>query len=256
MQNNTNIRLSIGANLLIIDSLPSTNEYIKEQIANFKPLQEGTVIMAIEQTRGKGQRNSNWHSEKAKNLTFSYILHPDFLQISKQFLLTVSVSLAIVKFLKQYIKNITIKWPNDILIENKKVCGILIENSLRGMNIRNSIIGIGINVNQIEFDTELEHATSLRLASGMDKEFDLKCLALELFSYLSEEYYKLGVGQEANLLSEYNSLLFGLNECRSYVVDGEAVDGVLMGMGEDGRLQLRLNGEHRFFSLKELKYVF
>lgn len=170
--------------------------------------------------------------------------------------MTVSVSLAIVKFLKQYVKDITIKWPNDIMIGNRKVCGILIENSLRGNNIRNSIVGIGINVNQTKFNPIVKHATSLKIEVDMETDFVLKSLAVELFTYLSEEYYKLVAGKGDTLLLEYNSLLFGLNKVRSYLVEGEVVEGVLMGVEENGLLQLRINGEYRSFTLKELKYVF
>lgn len=255
MQNNTNIRLSIGTKLIIIDSLPSTNDYLKEQIANFKPLEEGTAIMARTQTRGRGQRGNQWNVEGNKNLTFSFVLYPSFLDVHSQFYLTVFVSLAICKWLKKFCDKVKIKWPNDIMIGDKKVCGILIENSIGGKNIKSSIVGVGLNINQTNFKEPLQKATSLKLEVEEIAEFSIETVLKELLQSLSEEYYKLTYGEKKSLLRKYNDQLYRKKDKFHYVIDGEVVEGVICGVEEDGLLQLKVDGEVRKFAFKEVKYV-
>lgn len=255
MQNNTNIRLSIGTKLIIIDTLPSTNDYLKEQIANFKPLEEGTAIMARAQTRGRGQRGNQWNVEASKNLTFSFVLYPSFLDVHSQFYLTVFVSLAISTWLKKFCDNVKIKWPNDIMIGDKKICGILIENSIGGKNIKSSIIGIGLNINQTNFEEPLQKATSLRLETGAIAEFSVEIVLKEILQALSEEYYKLTSSEKKSLLRKYNDQLYRGKEKFNYIIDNEVVDGVICAVEEDGLLQLKVDEEVRKFAFKEVKYV-
>lgn len=256
MQNNTNIRLYIGENLKIADSLPSTNEYIKEEIAKSTPFEAGTVILAKEQTKGRGQRNNSWNSRKNENLTFSYILYPTFLSPLSQFYLTVSVSLALVKFLKQYIPDVFIKWPNDIMAGNKKICGILIENTIRGNKIKHSIVGIGLNVNQTLFENSLKQATSIKAYLNSKQNFELLKLAKKLFGFLSEEYYTLQTKNPHDLLAAYNKHLFRKNEEKPYIIDNKSFNASIIAVKEDGLLRLKI-GEHIYkYASKEVKYVF
>jgi BirA family biotin operon repressor/biotin-[acetyl-CoA-carboxylase] ligase len=172
----------IGNNLIELDITDSTNEYSKKLIKK-GPVEEGTVILADFQTKGKGQKDGYWESEKGKNLTFSIILYPNFLDIQKQFYLSMSISIGIVEFLSHLSVKSKIKWPNDICINNKKVAGILIENSIKRNIISSSIIGIGINVNQTEFKSSAPNPTSLYLE--LNKTFDIKNTYHLLISYLN-----------------------------------------------------------------------
>lgn len=246
----------MGQNLKIIDSLPSTNDYVKEQLANSKPFEEGTVIMANEQTEGRGQRGSVWKSSKGENLTFSYLLKPDFLPASSQFLLTCSVSLGLVKFLKQYIPDVFIKWPNDIMAGNKKICGILIENTLRGQNIKNAVVGIGLNVNQTEFPALISQATSLKKETSGTENFNRELLLKDLLRFLSEEYYMLKNSSTKKILKEYNEFLFMKHKDNVFLIDNQEVEAFLLDIEEDGFLRLKIEGEIKKYGLKEVKMLF
>lgn len=256
MQNNTNIRLYIGENLKIADSLPSTNEYIKEEIAKSTPFEAGTVILAKEQTKGRGQRNNSWNSRKNENLTFSYLLRPTFLSPLSQFYLTVSVSLALVKFLKQYIPDVFIKWPNDIMAGNKKICGILIENTISGHKIKHSIVGIGLNVNQTQFENNLKQATSIKAHLGSSQNFELLKLAKKLFDFLSEEYYTLQTKSQHALLAKYNKHLFRKNEEQLYIIDNKELKARIIEVKEDGLLRLKIGNQIYKYASKEVKHLF
>ncbi|MCD8186791.1 MAG: biotin--[acetyl-CoA-carboxylase] ligase [Rikenellaceae bacterium] len=127
---------------------------------------QGDVIWAEDQTRGRGQRGNYWHSEPGKNLTFSMVLFPEGMLAEEQFYLSKLVSVALIESLAEYGIQAEIKWPNDIYIADQKVAGILIENDLLGACITRSILGVGLNVNQTEFDPVLPNPVSLRMVSG------------------------------------------------------------------------------------------
>jgi biotin-(acetyl-CoA carboxylase) ligase len=141
--------------LVALDETASTNQYLS-QLCN--QLQESvaelTTVTAEFQTAGKGQRGNTWEAEEGKNLLFSFVLYPSFLEARRQFILSQIVSLAIKEELSRWSDEITIKWPNDIYWKDKKICGILIENDLSGHHIRRSIAGIGININQEVFNSD------------------------------------------------------------------------------------------------------
>src|ERR1035441_10550859 len=144
--------LFIGKNLITLDSVASTNNFAKDMLSNTRPV-EGTAIMAKEQYAGRGQMGNAWETESGKNLTCSFILYPEFLEADKQFFLNMAVALAVKDFCEHVLHDeIKIKWPNDIYYHDKKLGGILIENSISGNKISSSVIGIGINVNQTAFD--------------------------------------------------------------------------------------------------------
>ena len=143
--------MQIGRKIIRLESVDSTNNYIanllKEGI-----LEDGTVILADEQFAGKGQRNSEWLTSPGENLTFSFFLSNVNLSVQNQYFLTCIVSISLVQLLNKFGLDAKIKWPNDIYINNKKISGVLIENQLSSSEIKNSIIGIGLNINQREFD--------------------------------------------------------------------------------------------------------
>ena len=155
--------------LIALDETDSTNRYIS-QLCN--ELQESvaelTTVTAEFQTAGKGQRGNTWEAERGKNLLFSFVLYPTFLEARRQFILSQIVSLSIKEELDRWSDEITIKWPNDIYWRDKKICGILIENDLSGHFIGRSISGIGININQNEFHSDAPNPVSLKQITGQE----------------------------------------------------------------------------------------
>ncbi len=151
-----------------LDSVKSTNSYLAE-IADDAP--HGTVVAARAQTAGRGQRGNSWEAEPGKNLTFSLLLRPDAVDAVDQFRISEAVSLGVVDALRSEVhlpERIAVKWPNDIYFDNRKICGILIENSLMGRSIKHSIAGIGINVNQREFRSDAPNPVSLWQITGRE----------------------------------------------------------------------------------------
>ena len=155
--------------LIALDETDSTNRYIS-QLCN--ELQESvaelTTVTAEFQSAGKGQRGNTWEADKGKNLLFSFVLYPTFLEARRQFTLSQIVSLSIKEELDRWSDEITIKWPNDIYWRDKKICGILIENDLSGHFIGRSISGIGININQDEFHSDAPNPVSLKQITGQE----------------------------------------------------------------------------------------
>lgn len=215
---------------------------------------EGTVVKAEEQYEGRGQRGNNWKTEAGKNLTFSILLFPTFLRTTEQFFLSEVVSLGVTDMLKAVSgENFSIKWPNDILFEEQKICGILIENSIRKNSLQNSIAGVGVNINQMEFSNEL-NATSLKKICGRD--FENERLFKTLCGFIEKRYLQLR-GQDSTLIEEeYHQRLFGLNELRSFKKDNKTFEAVIRGVKPNGELKLELeNGEKRSFRFKEVEFL-
>jgi BirA family biotin operon repressor/biotin-[acetyl-CoA-carboxylase] ligase len=175
--------LFIGHTILNFNELPSTNDYLKENASFFN---EGTVVWTKNQTSGRGQQGNKWISEADKNLTFSILLLPHFLQVNKQFYLSMVTALAVTDFLKKFDVEAQIKWPNDILVNKKKISGILIENTLKGNSINCSIVGVGININQTNFCAP--NSTSLLNVIKSNSAFNLEEL-LKAFITIFEKYY-------------------------------------------------------------------
>ena len=148
--------------LIALDETHSTSNYLLELCQqSVQPLEEFTTVTASFQTAGKGQRGNSWESEAGKNLLFSFVLYPKFLEARQQFLLSQFVSLAIKEELESIIKEISIKWPNDIYWREKKLCGILIEHQLCRSHIERTICGIGVNINQALFRSNAPNPVSL-----------------------------------------------------------------------------------------------
>lgn len=164
--------------IIYVDNTPSTNSLLS---ASARHLEHGTVIAARTQTSGRGQRGNSWEAEPNKNLTFSLLLKPRTIVASRQFELSQLVALSVVAVLREKLATdlIRVKWPNDIYYRDQKICGILIENSLHGANIDQSVVGIGVNVNQTVFESDAPNPVSMAAISG--KTYDLDEL-LEAFT--------------------------------------------------------------------------
>ena len=247
--------LFIGNNTIRLPIVESTNTYAQELVKHSKP-PEGTIVLAQEQLHGRGQRGNTWLSEARKNLTFSLILYPTSIPAENQFLLTQLISIALVDFIKHEMnsESIKIKWPNDIYVGNKKIGGVLIENSLRGPEISSAVIGIGLNINQ-EIFGDL-NATSLKIESG--KSFDLLNCYEMLCASIEARYLQFINKNFDSLKADYLKKLFQLDELAYYEIEGKSVQAKIIGVNKAGKLLLEKTNDCMVLELglKEVKFIF
>ncbi len=247
--------LFVGKVLLHFEELASTNDYANELLSKSKPI-EGTVISTFRQTAGRGQIGSKWESEPDKNLSFSTILYPTFLSPREQFWLNIAVSLAVRAFVAKYTEKVVkIKWPNDIYVENRKICGILIQNSITSQFLQSSIIGIGVNVNQTFFSENAPNATSLALETG--RAFSLHELLESLCQQLEKQYLHLKNSPERHTLhKKYLSHFYRYQTLTDFRhADGSIFRGTIIGINEIGQLLIEVNGQLEAFNIKEITFL-
>ena len=241
---------------MTIQQVDSTNNFLKELVSKSKPLIEGTVIMAEDQYAGRGQQQNGWHAEPGKNLTFSLLLKPSFLAIPHQFDLVRAVSLGVFDALQPLLgEKLKIKWPNDIYYDNRKLGGMLIENMIQGLQIKNAIVGIGLNINQEIFPANLPNAVSVKQI--LQQDYDLKTLLSEICRHIEAYYLSLKGGKVVFVRNTYLSRLYWLNEEKQFKSkDGVEFYGVIREVRESGKLVIRNNkNEELEFSLKEIEFV-
>jgi len=233
--------------------LGSTNEELNRLLAA-EILKEGFIVSTEFQSAGKGHQGNTWSSEKGKNLLFSILLKPDFLSPEKAFHLSRIISLAIIDVLDKQDIKADIKWPNDIMIGSSKICGILIENGISGAQIIHSVIGIGLNVNQEKFNSEIPSPTSLSLEKGCH--FDRELLLEDVLTALESWYQVLLTGNEMIIMDAYLNRLYLLGEEAGYsdgLIEFRARIRTVMPGGE---LELITeNGDIRKFGFKEIEYL-
>lgn len=231
----------------------STNSFLHEQLMSEK-LPEGSVVTADYQTKGRGQRGSSWQSEAGKNLLMSIVVYPDFLKASEAFVLSKCIALATCDLLADYSNQVRIKWPNDILIEGKKVAGILIENILRGADIYATIAGIGINFNQQMFEVGLNSATSVFINSGVKA--DTQINAVKLHEKIEVYYQMLQQKKIEEIDRLYLTHLYKLNETALFKDADGPFQGKIKGLSPMGLLIVeRENGEKHLYDVKEISLV-
>ncbi|QTE35170.1 biotin--[acetyl-CoA-carboxylase] ligase [Mucilaginibacter gossypii] len=255
MQNNIFSGLFVGQNLVTIKQVDSTNSFLKNLLSNSKPVPEGTVIMAEEQYAGRGQQQNTWHSEPGKNLTFSILLKPRFLPVEAQFDLNRAASLSVYDALHPLLGDrLKIKWPNDIYYGDRKLGGMLIENTIQGAQLKDSVIGIGLNINQENFPPGASNATSVKQI--LQKDYDLTLLLSEICKKLEVYYLKLKAGQIDFVRNSYLSRLYWLNEVKSFESNGRVFNGIVKNVLPNGLLLIEdTNGQQMEFNLKELKFL-
>jgi BirA family transcriptional regulator, biotin operon repressor / biotin---[acetyl-CoA-carboxylase] ligase len=238
----------IGKEIYHLDSVDSTNNFAAKLI-NDQICQNTAVILADRQTAGKGQMGNTWESAHAANLLCSFVWKPDNLSVTDQSKISWMISLSLHKLLLRLGIDSEIKWPNDIYVGSQKIAGILIENQLEGNQISWVIAGIGLNVNQLQF--EIPNATSVQLLMGTT--FRIKTILNELTDILNG-YLRQWNSIQSSLKSDYESLLYQKGENALYAdVDGE-FEGEIIGVQDDGRLQINVRNEIRCYSLKEIQF--
>ena len=243
--------LFLGKNLVFVPECHSTNTLLMELAQKTQSI-EGTLVITANQTKGRGQRGNGWETEPGANFTMSLLLKPIFLMAKDQFQLTQSISLGIADYLSERLaKNISIKWPNDILVGNKKITGILIENTLSGDYIQQSIIGIGLNVNQTIF--EIATATSMKLEN--ENSFQLPDELGLLLGNIEKRYLQLRVGKKQELNEEYLKRLYWKGEARKFSTNEKVFIGKIEGVDSVGRLLVKNDNKIQSFGLKEIAFV-
>jgi BirA family transcriptional regulator, biotin operon repressor / biotin---[acetyl-CoA-carboxylase] ligase len=242
--------LIFGKNLVFVPECHSTNTLLVD-LAQKTNQPEGTLVITNKQTQGRGQRGNNWEADFGKNLTMSLLLRPSFLSIKDQFSLTCFVSLGVLDFLVERLSSsVKIKWPNDILVGEKKIAGILIENNLAGERLQQSVVGIGLNVNQTFFS--IERATSM--AIEMNREFGLPIELNYLLEKLERRYLQLRSGKALELKEEYLKNLYRIGEEHGFIANGKKLIGSIEGIDGEGKLKIKSNGADLYFGLKEIYF--
>jgi BirA family biotin operon repressor/biotin-[acetyl-CoA-carboxylase] ligase len=245
--------LFTGQNLLWMDEVDSTNSVLMGLAKNEK-LAHGSVVCSYNQTAGRGQRGNSWQSEPNKNITASVYYQLGALPVANAFVLNKIVSLAVADTLKTIMPNqsVKIKWPNDIFVDNKKIAGILIENTLKQDAIAYTIIGVGININQEKFDVPT--AVSVKNILGID--YDLNS-ALNIFlENLEALYLQLRSAKTGELNKGYFASLYKLSELQKFQQADNTFEATIEGVNEHGKLILKKkNGTAETYNFKEIKWI-
>ncbi|MBK7214648.1 MAG: biotin--[acetyl-CoA-carboxylase] ligase [Bacteroidales bacterium] len=253
MNSTTPVR-KIGNTVEWLNEVISTNSHVLEILNSSHPA-EGSIYVADFQTKGRGTESNSWESAAGQNLTFSLLLYPSFLAADKHFSLTQAIALAIKDFLQnQGISSVKVKWPNDIYVADKKICGILIQTAIQGRRFGYAVVGIGLNVNQLEFISDAPNPVSLKMLTG--KEYQLSEKLSELCACLDFRYSQLRNGEWTSLYDDYMSSLYQFLEWHMYSIRKMPLEARITGISEMGQLLLEdRNGRDYTCDLKEIKYL-
>ncbi|QDO93839.1 biotin--[acetyl-CoA-carboxylase] ligase [Formosa sediminum] len=241
--------------IIKLDAIDSTNTFLK-QLSSCEMVEDYTVVVAKHQTMGRGQMGTVWESEPAKNLMFSVFRDVSFVPIEKQFYISMVTAIAIYKALKKLLMpRVKIKWPNDILSADKKICGVLIENIVTSSGLRDSVLGIGVNVNQTNFK-ELPKASSIVNEVGCI--YNLDEVLHHILVELKECFAWLERGQFEKIKATYESVLFKKNKPSTFLdVKGHMFSGFILGVTELGNLKVLLEDEIiKVYNLKEITLLY
>ncbi len=250
-------------------TLDSTNSQAARELDQAT---EGTVWIADFQSAGRGQRGNRWESKAAENLTFSILFRPVFLSPAQQFKISQTVSLGVQRYLQGKGLDAKIKWPNDIYIGNKKICGMLIEHSISGDKLAGSIVGIGLNLNQREFSPYAPNPTSLILETGKDDgEYIRREELTQLLGYLCTAYEELEEGFAEELDAEYTEKLYRLGEFHQFMetdadapadmpvekmAPGREITARITGVDQYGCLELEFpDSKRKTYPFKGIRYI-
>lgn len=221
------------------------------ELAEKADLPEGTVLITDHQTQGRGQRGNTWESGKSENLTFSILLRPRFLAVRDQFRLSMATALGITEGLAAFVpQGLSVKWPNDLMWNDRKVGGILIENQSQGPQLTTSITGIGVNVNQQRFT----HAGAGSLIQASGCTLELNEVFQQILGAIEARYLQLRSGGHVVIRNDYHEALFRRGVAQVFESEGKTFKGMIQGVDEVGRLRIRVGEEERCYDLKEVKF--
>jgi BirA family biotin operon repressor/biotin-[acetyl-CoA-carboxylase] ligase len=239
--------------IIQIDKTDSSNRYARDYIRR-NGLDEPMVFAVKEQTAGKGQGINSWHSQRGKNITCSFAFKPK-ISPENQFMISQAVSLGIIDFLEQYSPNFKIKWPNDIYRNDKKIAGILIENTLSGNKIKHCIAGVGININQTDFPKELPNPNSLSHITG--KVFQVNEVLPNLIESIEKNISGLANDAKQKIENQYLSKLYRYKQKARYKDKDGEYNGMITGIDSYGRLLVRDTDkkQQKKYDFKEIVFL-
>lgn len=243
---------------LFVETVDSTNSYLRRKLDEGCKAEGMLVVSTDNQTAGRGQRGNTWESEAGKNLMFSILTHPSFLPATRQFILSQTMALAILRLLKTisppHRHRFTVKWPNDIYYDDDKLCGTLIECDLQGKNIESCIIGTGLNVNQTQFLSDAPNPVSLRQIFG--KGFDRNTLLTGIIKEFTDIYNQLKDGEMTAIREEYTTNLYRREGFHPYADAHGTFNARIAGIEESGHLLLIDDeGTMRRYEFKEIRFT-
>lgn len=239
--------------IIKLREVDSTNNYLSD-LLKVSNLAEGSIVSTLYQKKGKGHGANSWESEKSQNILVSIVLYPHFLPIDKNFLLSKAVSLGIANYALTKSNYIKIKWPNDIYFKDKKLAGILIENTIQGDKLSKSIVGIGLNINQTSFTSDAPNPVSLKQITNKTYSVDQEIIRLR--NNIRFFYEKLKNKKFTEINSEYLKCLYRYNETHTFKKDNELLKAKITGISDFGYLQLLTeHGKKLEFDFKEVEFI-
>jgi len=240
-------------NVIKLSSTDSTNLYAA-QLLKSENVEEGTIVHTYEQKAGRGLGQNTWESEKGKNLTFSIILFPHFLPVQHHYMLSKVVSLGVSEYVSSKIDHIKIKWPNDIYWQDKKLAGILIENSIKGSTMNYSVAGIGLNLNQVQFVSNAPNPVSLKQITKKKYAIDDELVLVR--QHIKKYYQMLKAGQMNEINRAYIDNLYRFNKFYNFRWNNRIFRAKITGVNEYGHLQvLTSDNEKKEFEMKEIEFL-
>lgn len=239
--------------LIVLDTVDSTNNYVAN-ILKTQQIRHGTVILSYNQQNGRGQRGTNWLSEPYKNIAFSIFLKHTNKPFNDAQHLSYAVALATKDFFLTHKINAKIKWPNDLLVDSKKIAGILIENQVANTQLASSIVGIGINVNQVFSEDVSLTATSM--TKLQNKIFTLETLVYELADCIEKRYFQFQQNKYDLLLNDFLAAMWKKGEWVDTEIGGKNYSVKIEGVNENGYLLLNFEGNSTAFDIKEVKFLY
>lgn len=241
-------------NIKRYSQLDSTNREAEKWVLESHP-PEGSAVLADFQSHGRGMAGNSWESAPGQNLLVSFILYPEFLFAGDQFMINKVVSLAV----KECVRNLTgrddvmVKWPNDVYAGDAKIAGILSQNSIRGEHIQFTVVGIGLNVNQLEFSSFTPKAVSMKSIAG--KDYDREVVLATLASRFEYFYGMLRQGLTADLHRSYLASLYKFNREARFSSSGYEFTGIIKGVSPFGFLIISIDGEPKEFDIKDVQFL-
>lgn len=238
-----------------LQTVDSTNLYAAGLLKK-KKVAEGTIIFTHAQTAGQGQGKNKWESESGKNATFSLIFHPVFLPPGQQFMLNKAITLGIIDYLSglSIEEKLSVKWPNDIYVGNRKSGGILIQNTVCGPVYETCIAGIGVNINQEQFNPALPNPVSIKQLTGIT--YPVRDTVDSIVAHIDKRYLQLKEGLAELLDREYGKQLLGFEAWRNFFVEKKLMKGLIRGVDESGLLVVEMeNGTVRHFNHGEVNFI-
>ena len=241
------------SNFLKISETNSTNLYLRKLLSE-SDLPDFFCVSADFQTSGRGQQGTTWQSNRGENLLFSFLIHSEKIPLDKQFLLSEIVSIGICNALENSGLDAKIKWANDIFYQDKKLAGILIETIISGDKMKYAIVGVGLNVNQIEFSKDLPNAISLRQILG--KVVDCQVVLENILTKISVLFENFDVNNSDDLQKKYFNLLYRNSGYHLFEENNEKFCAKILSVASDGCLKLLIDNDlEKSFYFKEIKFV-